>query len=392
MKINSFNFRNNSQNWHLEKTYFDNLNLLVGASGVGKTRILKALYLIYNVAQGEVQMLEDVEWSIDFSHLGQKYRWELKALNPTQTNFSSEQNQSEIVEEKLIKFAENNEPIEILHRTKTESRLNQNQIPKLKRTESAITLLAEEESIAPIADAFKRFIFNETLQNVEISVNFDPTSLILSPSLNAQLKSINTDQNAYTKTLETFKETSIHFATILKAYYLKKYFPQTFDEIKEAYIEIFPSVKDISITVKKQSDKNYNLLLEIQEHGSENWIPQYRISSGMYVTLTYLIEITTAPEGSVFVVDEFENSLGINCMPQLTDFILDKSPNLQFILTSHHPYIINNIPWKTWQLVSRTNGTIRTRKAVDIPKLNTASSLDKFTQLINLLENEEETA
>ncbi|NUN65993.1 AAA family ATPase [Pseudanabaena biceps] len=392
MKINSFNFRNNSQNWHLENTYFDNLNLLVGASGVGKTRILKALYLICNVAQGEVQMLEDVEWSIDFSHLGQKYRWELKALNPTETTFSSEQNQSEIVDEKLIQFAEDNEAIEILHRTKTESKLNQGHIPKLKRTESAITLLAEEQSIAPIADAFKRFIFNETLQNVEISVGLDPSSLILSPSLNTQLKSINTDQNAYTKSLEIFKETSINFATILKAYYLKKYFPQIFDEIKEAYIEIFPSVKDIRVTVNKQSDKNYNLLLEIQEHGSENWIPQYRISSGMYVTLTYLIEITSAPEGSVFVVDEFENSLGINCMPQLTDCILDKSPNLQFILTSHHPYIINNIPWKTWQLVSRTNGTIRTRKAVEIPELNTASSLDKFTQLINLLEHEEETA
>jgi predicted ATPase len=392
MIINNFKFRNNSQNWCLEKTYFDNLNLLVGASGVGKTRILKALYLICNVAQGEVQMLEDVEWSIDFSNLGQKYRWELKTLNPTEKTFSSEQNQSEIADEKLVKFAEDNEPIEILHRTKTESTLNKIQIPKLKRTESAITLLAEEESIAPIADAFKRFIFNETLQNVEISIGLDPSSLILSPSLNSQLKSINTDQNAYTKNLETFKETSIHFATILKAYYLKEYFPQIFDEIKAAYIEIFPSVKDIRVTVNKLSDKNYNLLLEIQEHGSENWIPQYRISSGMYVTLTYLIEITTAPKGSVFVVDEFENSLGINCMPQLTDFILDKSPNLQFILTSHHPYIINNIPWKTWQLVSRTNGTIRTRKAVDIPQLNTASSLDKFTQLINLLEYEEQTA
>jgi len=87
MKINSFSFGNNSQNWHLENTYFDNLNLLVGASGVGKTRILKALYLICNVAQGEVQMLEDVEWSIDFSHLGQKYRWELKVLNPNRNKF-----------------------------------------------------------------------------------------------------------------------------------------------------------------------------------------------------------------------------------------------------------------------------------------------------------------
>jgi len=386
MKIGDFSFKNNSQNWSLEKTYFDNLNLLVGASGVGKTRILKALYLICNVAQGEVQMLENVEWSIDFSHLGQKYRWELKALNPTEKTFSSEQQQSEIVDEKLIKFTEDNEPVEILHRTKIESTLNKVQIPKLKRTESAISLLSEEESIAQIADAFKRFIFNETLQNVETSINFNPNSLILSPILNTQLKLIDI------KALETFKETAIHFATILKAYYLKEYFSQIFNEIKEAYIEIFPSVKDIRVTVDKHSDKNYNLLFEIQEHGLGNWIPQYQISSGMYVTLTYLIEITTAPEGSVFVVDEFENSLGINCMPQLTDFILDKSPNLQFILTSHHPYIINNIPWKTWQLVSRSNGTIRSRKAVDIPTLNTASSLDKFTQLINLLEHEEETS
>ena len=392
MKINSFNFKNNSQNWHLEKTCFDNLNLLVGASGVGKTRILKALYLICNVAQGEVQMLDDVEWSIDFSHLGQRYRWELKALSPNETTFSSEQQHSGIAEEKLIHFAGNNEPIEILHRTKTESTLNKSHIPKLKRTESAIALLAEEESITPIADAFKRFIFNETLQNVGISIGLDPSSLILSPSLKAQLKLVNTDQNAYIKGLEIFKETFIHLATILKAYYLKEYFSQIFNEIKEAYIEIFPSVKDIRVTVDKHSDKNYNLLFEIQEHGLGNWIPQYQISSGMYVTLTYLIEITTAPKGSVFVVDEFENSLGINCMPQLTDFILDKSPNLQFILTSHHPYIINNIPWKTWQLVSRTNGTIKTRKAIDIPQLDTASRLDKFTQLLNLLEYEDAIA
>jgi predicted ATPase len=112
----------------------------------------------------------------------------------------------------------------------------------------------------------------------------------------------------------------------------------------------------------------------------------------MYRTLTYLIEILAAPEESVVVIDEFENSLGINCMPELTDFILDKSPSLQFILISHHPYIINNIPWKTWQVVSRYNNKIRVRKATNIHELDTASSLDKFTQLVNLLEYEDEAA
>lgn len=380
MKINSFNFRNNSQNWHLENTCFDNLNLLVGASGVGKTRILKALYLICNVAQGEVQMLENVEWSIDFSHLGQKYRWELKALNPTETNFSNEQNQSEIVDEKLIKFLEDNEPIEILHRTKTESTLNQTQIPKLKRTESAINLLSEEDSITPISEAFKRFIFNETPQSVIVSIPFDPSNASLS---------LDSDPSLY---LQKFKVASVNTPTVLKAYFLQRFFPHIFNEIKYTYIEIFPSIQDIKITINREPDNRYSLLFEIKETFSETWITQLRISSGMYRTLTYLIEVIAAPEESIIMIDEFENSLGLNCMPQLTEFILDKSPNLQFILTSHHPYIINNIPWETWQLVSRTNGTIKSKKATDIPELDTASSLDKFTQLINLLEYDGETA
>jgi len=42
--------------------------------------------------------------------------------------------------------------------------------------------------------------------------------------------------------------------------------------------------------------------------------------------------------------------------------------------------------------MSKANGTIISRKAVDIPELDTASSLDKFTQLVNLLDCEDEVA
>ncbi len=62
--------------------------------------------------------------------------------------------------ERLIEFKDNKE-IEILYRSNTESKLDDKKLPKIKRSESAITLLAEEDSIAPIADAFKRFIFKD---------------------------------------------------------------------------------------------------------------------------------------------------------------------------------------------------------------------------------------
>jgi predicted ATPase len=384
MKIKSFSFKNNSQNWQIEEVSFDNLNLLVGGSGVGKTSILRALFLICNVAQGKVSMLEDIEWSIKFSHLNQDYKWDLKTSSIEKT-FSSEPKQSEILDEKLARFKDSLE-IEILHRTSENSKLDGEKLHKLKRTESAIPLLADEVSIKPIADAFKRIVFTEMLQNIDISMRVDPRNMhiLLNP---------DSDNADYHSHLQEFKEESVDAPTVLTAYYLQANFPTVFNEIKGIYTDIFSNVKDVRVSINKESNDRYSLFFEIEEYGLEDrWIPQHRISSGMYLTLAYLIEISSVPEDSVFIVDEFENSLGINCMPQLTDIILDKSPELQFILTSHHPYIINNIPWKTWQLVSRTNGTIKTRKAIDIPQLDTASRLDKFTQLLNLLEYEDAIA
>ena len=188
------------------------------------------------------------------------------------------------------------------------------------------------------------------------------------------------------------KEDSVNAPTVYKAYFLQRLFPDEFEKVQDAYIEIFPSVKEIRVEVKPVSNNQYRFLFEIKENGLDNWISQNRMSSGMFRTLIHLIEILLAPEESVIVIDEFENSLGINCMPELTEFILDRSPELQFILTSHHPYIINSIPWTNWQVVSRIDNKITARKTTDIPELETASSLDKFTQLIDLLEFEGEVS
>jgi len=383
MKIKSFKFSSNNQNWHIEEVYFNDFNLLVGASGVGKTRILRALDLICDVAKDKKRRLDDVEWSINFSHSGKHYKWQLKTSSSIDEAFSSEPGQSEILYERLIEFQDNQE-VEILYRNDTESKLGGNKLPKLKRTESAITLLEEEDSIAPISEAFKRFIFNETPQQAILSVPFDPDNVSL-------LSNSNLD-GSDPSSIKHFKENSVDNPTVFKAYFLQKFFPDVFNQIKESYIEIFPAVQDVRVIVNTESSNQYRLLFEIREEGLDNWISQQRISSGMYRTLTYLVEILAAPEESVIVIDEFENSLGINCMPDLTDFILNDSPGLQFILTSHHPYIINNIPWKTWQIVSRVGNKVRSTKAVDIPQLDTASSLDKFTQLVNLLEYEDEAA
>jgi predicted ATPase len=377
MKIQSFKFSNNKQNWHIEEVKFESLNLLVGGSGVGKTRILKALDLICDTAKGANRNLDDLEWSINFSHLGQNYRWELKSSSTKKEEISlnvNDSKQTEIVYEKLVRYDDDSE-LEILFRNDSDSKFNNEKLPKLKRTESAINLLSEEDLIIPVRKAFERLIFNfETRQQSMIGLHFDPSEITIH---------IEDDE------VQNYKEFFADFPPVLKAFYLQKVFTDVFNEIKERYIDVFPEVKDVRVSSKRDSDRNFIIFFEIQENGVEDWIPQQRISSGMFRTLIFLVEVTAAPEESVILIDEFENSLGINCMAELTDFILDKSPDVQFILTSHHPYIINNIPWKTWQIVSKSGNKVRVRKAPDIPELNTASSLDKFTQLINLLDWEE---
>jgi predicted ATPase len=381
MKIQSFKFSNHKENWHIEEVKFEDLNLLVGGSGVGKTRILKALDLICDVAIGRNRNLDDLEWSINFSHLGQNYRWELKSSSIKNEEIFinlNESEQTEIVYEKLVRYDDDDSELEILLRNDSDSKFNKKDLPKLKRTESAITLLSEEDLIIPVGEAFNRFIFNFQIPQELMfnNRNNDPNRIELSHEIS----------------ISNFQEYFAGTPPAIKAFYLQKFFPDVFNEIKEYYIDIFSEVTNVKVSNERDSDGDFLLFFEIQENGLEDWIPQHRISSGMFRTLICLIEVITAPEESVILIDEFENSLGINCMAELTDFLLDKSPNVQFILTSHHPYIINNIPWKTWQIVSKSGNKVKVRKASDIPALDTASSLDKFTQLINLLDSEEFSA
>ncbi|MFN6219506.1 MAG: AAA family ATPase [Aphanizomenon sp.] len=381
MKIQSFKFSNNKENWHIEEVKFEDLNLLVGGSGVGKTRILKALNLICDIAKGRNRNLDDLEWSINFSHLGQNYRWELKSSSIKNEEILlnvNESEQTEIVYEKLVRYDDDDSELEILLRNDSDSKFNKKDLPKLKRTESAITLLSEEDLIIPVGEAFNRFIFNFQIPQELMfnNRNNDPNRIELSHEIS----------------ISNFQEYFAGTPPAIKAFYLQKFFPDVFNEIKEYYIDIFSELKDVRVSSKRDSDGDFLLFFEIQENGLEDWIPQQRISSGMFRTLIFLIEVISAPKESVILIDEFENSLGINCMAELTDFLLDKSPDVQFILTSHHPYIINNIPWKTWQIVSKSGNKVRVKKASDIPALDTASSLDKFTQLINLLDSEEFSA
>lgn len=161
-----------------------------------------------------------------------------------------------------------------------------------------------------------------------------------------------------------------------------------FQSIKNRYIDIFPQVEDIRIVRQTASrDLSHMMdeyMIQIKERGVTEWIPQQDISSGMLRSLMQICEIYLCPEGSVLLMDEFENSLGVNCIDELTNDILSAKRNVQFILTSHHPYIINNIPYQNWKIVTRKGGKVTVKNASDY-RIG-ESKHDYFMQLLQLEE------
>ncbi|WP_338815449.1 ATP-binding protein (plasmid) [Bernardetia sp. Wsw4-3y2] len=374
MKIIRFSFEDKELEWKLEEIKFNKLNLLVGASGVGKTQILKALLILKEIVEGESP--NGVKWFIEFETLGnQNCIWEGEFENKKGFPLiegilkDSKINRPKITFEKLDINGK-----EIVNRNNETIVFNGQQTLKLLKEESILHLLKEEDLIKPVYESLRKINFSD-----------------YSDSVNApKLVSIN-NIASIEKPFEEFdnieKIQNSEIGIILKLFYSSKIEnDNTFSRIKQRFNDIFPQIEDIKVATLNSKDvpsylKDF-LFIQIKQENVTKWIDQLRISSGMFRTLLQLSELYLCKEGTVFLIDEFENSLGINCINEITTDILTSRRQLQFILTSHHPYIINNIEFKNWKLVTRNGGII---KAHDMSEFNFGNSKhEAFMQLLQL--------
>ena len=361
--------------------FFTDLNLLVGISGAGKTSILKAISNLKRIANGE--SINGVKWDVEFltnDHV--RYHWlgefeVKKARSPIkndedEVNSNDGENKVSIIRETLLKdqevlIARNQEVIEFKH-SKT---------PKLPSYLSCIELFNQEEDVFPVRQEFNKMIFNPLKFNISSST----LDKILRDYEYTSLSELQSSQLPISdKLLITYKK-----------------YPDTFEIIRRKFLDIFPQVEDLKIEFLeplKLGDlivsSNRIVLLEeppriqIKEKNSHVWILDPNISSGMIKSLMFLATIELSPDGSVILIDEFENSLGVNCLDTLTEDLLVNYRDLQFIITSHHPYIINNISPAYWKIVTRKGGVIQVHNAADFHISKTRQKA--FIDLINVLE------
>ena len=373
MNIQFLTYKDKTIDWNLEPITFKPLTLLVGASGVGKTQILRAILNLQKISFGT--SLSGLEWNIKFlTQKGLSCEWlgsfenkgpisqmELK-LGLGKKNWPTIEYEKLFINEELV-----------VDRSKNDIFFNGVKTVKLSQVESVIYLLNEEKQIKDIYQEFEQISFDDYIKD-----NSEPYLLVVRKEYDVRLYKF--------ETLEFIRNSNENLQ--IKLYLSYENARKTFDEIKEIFIEVFPYVEDVRIALpdkldgEPQPDFREEPFIEIKEKGVHDWIGKGNISSGMFKTLMHIAELYLCADGTVILIDEFENSLGINCIDEVTRSIVSSRRSLQFIITSHHPYIINNINFKNWKLITRKAGVVKSYDATRF--ISGESKHQAFTQLINL--------
>lgn len=372
-----------STGWNLEPIEFGRMTLLVGASGVGKTQILRAISNLRRISRGHCP--PGVSWAIEFQGgRNLQYKWEgryerkpdyvLDLPLPWGDLEDIPEDERPIVESEKLWI---NDEL-IIDRKFGEIVFDGTPTVKLSKTESALSLLKQEEKISGAHAAIGKVIFDDNTRGAN---RFE-----IWPFDEEEIERVERYSS-----LKELRESSelLRF----KLFWLFEKDREAFEHLVASFADMFPFVERVKLTALGSASKKSPLrwmrqtpVIQIKESGVSDWVSEFQISSGMKRAFIHLAELYLCADSTLILIDEFENSLGINCIDEVTSSILSAERDMQFILTSHHPYIINKIDPVHWKLVTRKGSKVATR---DMDSLYLSKSKQKaFTQLINMEEYE----
>ena len=167
---------------------------------------------------------------------------------------------------------------------------------------------------------------------------------------------------------------------------------EQFSGIESDFKNIFPFVEKIDVKpiseVKEAEDLSLPLdafipVLIIKEKKLKKLVPVFSISSGMMRAVIQLVDVYTMPENSIYLIDEIENSMGIRSLPVMIDILFKFSGKIQFIFTTHHAYIFNNVDVKYWKIMKRDGAHIKIADGTILKDKFSKSHQEAYIQLLN---------
>lgn len=357
MKIQSISFKNNVTGWSIDSLSLQRLSLFVGASGVGKTQILNNIFTLKQIALGASK--NGVEWYVKFEQDSKLYVWTgaFASINNEEVSFFEGRTPCPVLYETIVC----NE-VTIVNRNEDTIYYSGEKTVKLDVNKSVVNLLKEEAPITPIYKAFESIYW---LKNENRGI---------------RIPGKKNEENDIVKDVQYLRNHRF-FSPVEKLFLLKQNNQPEFKEVEDLFISFFPMVEKLDFAVETLIDDKVVPVLILKEKNVNTWIRQNGISSGMFRSLVQIIELALARDGDVILIDEFENGLGVNCINRLADMVIYPEHDIQFLITSHHPYIINNIPFSDWKIVTRLGSNVKVSSAESL-HIGSHSRHDAFMQLI----------
>ena len=361
MKFKSISAKDKISGWNVENIKFNPmLTLLVGASGVGKTKMLNLINRLCLIAKGFAY--NGFKWAVDFEQGGRNYLWEGEFELKDELSMTV----SELKDNKFIlvreQITDNDNGEIIVFRSCDSFKFQGVELVKLDNTKSAVEILKEEPIIKPIHVGFNHcYYWTITDNSLRFSPYIDETRQNVLTS--SQIKALG------------------HMSPLERLFLLHENKLKEFDLICQKFKDIFPNVEDIDFALAKTFNELIIPILRIKEKNVSVRINQGDISAGMMRTLLQIITLVLANDGDVIMIDEFENGLGVNCINELADLIMEPGADIQVVMTSHHPYIINAIPVKDWKILTRDGCDVHVHTAGQL-RIGEHSKHEAFMQLL----------
>ncbi|MEA3313023.1 MAG: ATP-binding protein [Caldisericota bacterium] len=345
MKIIKYKYSDiDKPGWSFDEVRFGDVNLLVGLSASGKTRLLNTIFNLgaFTVRQN---FFKHGHWNLEFEQEDKKYNWEIitKRISSTASLIAKEtlyENSKLIIKRDEDKFI-----------------FKDKEIPKLPLQQTSIFLLKEMECIMPIYDGFSSIMRREFFGN---TLKEQAENRLITQEVSEEFK-VAADQGKQYFLSKLYKP---GLPVSARLYFLEKHFKEEYKIITDYLKSIFPFIEDVLFLEITEFKPNFPIkgkmpIFCIKEKHVNKQIPYEELSSGMQKVILFLTDIKTFPKGSIYLIDEYENSLGINAINIFPSFLSEVEQDIQFFITSHHPYLINNIGVKNWYILHRKGSNVK---------------------------------
>lgn len=339
MKVKWIEYENIQTGLKIERVnFFSDITLLVGLSGAGKTQILNAVAYSLKLAVSK-QKLRPYEVKMCLMIGENEYIWSYKIKEiKRETIFTNNSETYQFIYEKLEKNQECIFEREDNRITVT----GYDKVPNPKKDESLILQYSED-------DEFQTLIYE--LKNI---YSIDMEIAIRDAIRTQNFIEMRNHMMHYNSKLKYNIGNLAYLPAPFKLYMCKYQHHNIYIKIYETIKELFPEIEDLDVV--EDSDKEV-YVIAIKVYGKILF--QDDISNGMLKSIYYIVELYSMTANSVVLIDEFENGLGVNCIDILSEMLLNERNDLQFIITSHHPKIINGIDRDKWKIIDREREVIK---------------------------------